>query len=144
VNADDNIWKRLDILNSRAHTILNFIKVFDWDVFKAANDEETIERLSMDYAERQEHNISFVYAGIVFDNLKDIDENNITSVPPKVRLRLRLNSTFVHDTTWVRPKLVEKINSYILKSGIYYMPCAHLTVEGIILYLVITYTFIWS
>ena len=103
-NAEDNIWNRLDDVIDRSNATLNFIKVFDWDIFMPAKDEETIERLSLDYDERQEHNISVVYAGIVFDNLHDVD--NVTSVPPKVRMRLRLNSTFVHDTTLMRQKLV--------------------------------------
>ena len=103
-NAEDNIWNRLDDVIDRSNSTLNFIKVFDWDIFRAAEDEATIERLSLDYDERQQHNISVVYAGIVFDNLHDVDENNASSVPPKVRMRLRLNSTFVHDTTLMRQK----------------------------------------
>lgn len=104
VNADDNIWKRLDEIIDGSKTVLKFIKVFDWDIFMAVKDEDAIERLSMDFTERQRHNISFVYAGIVFDSLYNVDEKNVTAVPPKVRMRLRLNSTFVHDTTLMRQK----------------------------------------
>lgn len=104
VNADDNIWKRLDEIIDGSKTVLKFIKVFDWDIFMAVKDEDAIERLSMDFTERQRHNISFVYAGIVFDSLYNVDEKNVTTIPPKVRMRLRLNSTFVHDTTLMRQK----------------------------------------
>ena len=104
MNADDNIWIRLEEVIDGSQTVMDFIDLFDWDIFMAAKDEETIERLSMDYTERQEHNISFVYAGIVFDNLHRADEKNISAVPPKVRMRMRLNSTFVHDTTLMRQK----------------------------------------
>ena len=102
MNAEDNIWKRLDDVIERSNSTLNFISIFDWDIFMAAEDEDTMEHLSMDYNERQKYNISFVYAGIVFDNLHNV--KNDTPVPPKVRMRLRLNSTFVHDTTLMRQK----------------------------------------
>ena len=104
MNADDNIWIRLEEVIDVSQSVLDFIDLFDWNIFMPAKDEETIERLSMDYTERQEHNISFVYAGIVFDNLHNADERNASTVPPKVRMRLRLNSTFVHDTTLMRQK----------------------------------------
>ena len=104
INAKDNIWKRLDDVIERSNSTLEFISLFDWDIFMAVDDEETIEQLSMNYDERQKRNISFVYAGIVFDNLHNVDEGNDTAVPPKVRMRLRLNSTFVHDTTLMRQK----------------------------------------
>ena len=104
VNAEDNIWKRLDDVIERSNSTLNFISLFDWDIFMAVKDEGTIEQLSKNYDERQELNISFVYAGIIFDNLHGVDEKNDTPVPPKVRMRLRLNSTFVHDTTLMRQK----------------------------------------
>ena len=103
-NADDNIWKRLDEVIDTANTTLKFIEVVDWDIFMPAEDEETIERLSGDYTERQKYNISVVYAGVVFDNLYGVDEKNASTVPPKIRMRLRLNSTFVHDTTLMRQK----------------------------------------
>lgn len=110
VNAKDNMWKRLDKIIKGSITVLNFTAVIDWDIFRPVKDEETMERLSMYYDERQKYNISFVYAGIVFDNVDGVDEKNITSVPPKVRMRLRLNSTFVHDTTLMRQKLVLHAN----------------------------------
>ena len=103
-NADDNVWNRLDEIVDNSHTILELIDVFDWDIFMAVEDESSIERLSMDYTERQDRNISLVYAGVVFDNLDNVSENNVTSIPPKVRMRLRLNSTFIHDTTLMRQK----------------------------------------
>lgn len=109
MNADDNIWKRLGEVIDGSNTVLEFIAAFDWDIFMAAENEDTMERLSMDYTERQKHNISFVYAGIVFDNLHVVDEKNISTIPPKVRMRLRLNSTFVHDTTLMRQKWVLKL-----------------------------------
>ena len=102
INAKDNIWNRLDDVIERSNSTLHFISLFDWDIFMAAEDEDTIEQLSTNFDERQELNISFVYAGIVFDNLQDVKNN--TPVPPKVKMRLRLNSTFVHDTTLMRQK----------------------------------------
>ena len=102
INAKDNIWNRLDDVIERSNSTLHFISLFDWDIFMAAEDEDTIEQLSTNFDERQELNISFVYAGIVFDNLQDV--KNSTPVPPKVKMRLRLNSTFVHDTTLMRQK----------------------------------------
>jgi len=101
--AADNIWDRLEEVIDGGSTVLAFIKLFDWNIFYPMENEDAIKHLSMDYSEWQKQNISFVYGGIVFDNLKD---ENATAVPPKVRIRLRLNETFVHDTSRMREKLV--------------------------------------
>lgn len=101
--AADNIWKRLEEIIDGGSAVLTFIKVFDWDIFHPIKDESTMQHLSMDYTERQKQNISFVYGGVVFDSLKNYSG---TSVPPKVRITLRLNRTFVLDTARMRQKLV--------------------------------------
>ena len=104
----DNIWDRLGEVIDGGSSVLAFINMFDWDIFHPTENEDALQRLSMDYTEWQKQNISLVYGGIVFDNLKD---ENATIVPPKVRIRLRLNQTFVHDTTRMRQKLVEIVCS---------------------------------
>jgi len=115
-NAANNIWDRLEEVIDGGSSVLSFIKVFDWDIFHATEDEKTMQHLSMDYTERQKQNISFVYGGVVFDSLKD---ENLTTVPPKVRIRLRLNRTFVHDTTRMRTKLV-RICAICMYSVVYF------------------------
>jgi len=104
--AADNIWDRLEEVINSGSSVLTFIKVFDWDIFHATENETTMQHLSMDYTERQRQNISFVYGGVVFDNLNG---KNLTAIPPKVKIILRLNRTFVHDTSRMRQKLVRLV-----------------------------------
>jgi len=101
--ATDNIWYRLEEVIDGGSTVLALIKLIDWDIFFPMENEHTMQRLSMDHSEWLKQNISFVYGGVVFDNLKD---ETAATVPPKVRIRLRLNETFVHDTTRMKEKLV--------------------------------------
>ena len=101
--ATDSIWERLEEVIDGGSTVLAFIKLIDWDIFFPMENERTMKHLSMDYSEWLKQNISFVYGGVVFDNLKD---ETAATMPPKVRIRLRLNETFVHDTTRMREKLV--------------------------------------
>ena len=69
----------------------------DWDVFLPVETERRMEELAGDYNWQQANNISFVAAGIVFTDLPQEDVPLTTAT-----FKIRMNSTFVHDTTTFR------------------------------------------
>lgn len=56
--------------------------------------EEELVQLAEDYNWQKELNITTVAAGIVFDNTSDPERT--------ASVRIRMNSTYVHDTTLIR------------------------------------------
>ena len=56
--------------------------------------EEELVDLAADYDQQKDHNITTVAAGIVFDDTSDPERT--------ASVRIRMNSTYVHDTTLIR------------------------------------------
>lgn len=74
--------------------ILSTLALFDWDIFMPRENEKELVDLAEDYDLQKDHNITTVAAGIVFDETSDPERT--------ASVRIRMNSTYIHDTTLIR------------------------------------------
>ena len=96
-----NIWEIMTRVHEESAGIHDALATFDWDVFLPLPSEEAMEELASDYAEQEKREISHIVAGVVFD--KDLP-SEMTSDLTNTTVKIRMNSTFVHDTTVYREK----------------------------------------
>ena len=100
-SAPGNIWEIMTLVHDQAAGIHDTLATFDWDVFLPLPTEEAMEELAADYGEQERRGITHIAAGLVFDkNLPPEMNPNITDTTVKIRM----NSTFVHDTTTFRER----------------------------------------
>ena len=71
---------------------------FDWDIFMPVDSEKDLEALASDYLKQDEHNISYVVAGIVFE--PDLVKSGFKSAT----IRIRTNFSAVVDPSQYRLK----------------------------------------
>ena len=100
-SAPGNIWEIMTRVHRESASIHDTLATFDWDVFVPLPTEEAMEALAANYTEQKRRSITHIAAGVVFDkNLPSEMNPNITNTTVKIRM----NSTFVHDTTTFRER----------------------------------------
>ena len=100
-SAPNNIWEIMTNVHDQAAGIHDALAKLDWDIFMPMPSEEAMEDLAADYAEQERKGITHVFAGVVFDkNLPPEMTPDLTHTTVKIRM----NSTFVHDTTAYRER----------------------------------------
>lgn len=98
-SAPGNIWEVMTNIHDQAEGIHDSLATIDWDFFMPTPTEEAMEELAANYAAQERKGITHIAAGLVFS--KDLPPEmtpNLTNVTVKIRM----NSTFVHDTTVLR------------------------------------------
>ena len=100
-SAPGNIWEVMTVVHDESAAIHDTLATFDWNVFMPLPTEEAMEALAADYEEQERKGITHIAAGVVFDE----------NLPPKMTpdltnatFKIRMNSTFVHDTTAFRER----------------------------------------
>lgn len=100
-SAPGNIWEIMTRVHKESAAIHNTLATFDWDVFLPLPTEEAMEDLAGNYTEQERRQITHIVAGVVFDkNLPAEMTSDLTNTTVKIRM----NSTFVHDTTKYRER----------------------------------------
>ena len=100
-SAPGNIWEIMTVVHNQSAAIHDVLATFDWDVFLPLPSEEAMEALAADYTEQDRRRITHIAAGVVFDeNLPPEMTPDLTNATFKIRM----NSTFVHDTTAYRER----------------------------------------
>ena len=100
-SAPGNIWEIMTRVHEESSSIHDSLATFDWDVFLPLPTEEAMEDLAANYTEQERRGISHIIAGVVFD--KDLPPE-MTSDLKNTTVKIRMNSTFVHDTTVYRER----------------------------------------
>ena len=100
-SAPGNIWEIMTQVHEGSASIHDSLATFDWDVFLPLPNEEAMEALAANYTEQERRKITHIAAGVVFD--KDLPAE-MTSDLTNTTVKIRMNSTFVHDTTVYREK----------------------------------------
>lgn len=91
-SAPNNIWTILSTVHNISASISDGLRQFDWDVFLGMEDERDLEELAGDYQRQDELGITYVIAGVVFD---DLSASNLK----QTTLRIRTNFSSVVDTS---------------------------------------------
>lgn len=97
-NNPNSIWKHVSLSSNISLSILDQIAAVDWEIFTPVTSEAEMQDLSSNYLLQQQKGISVVFAGIVLEDFLTSQEGELQSV----KLRIRMNSTYVHDTTLLR------------------------------------------
>ena len=92
-----SIWEYVAFISNASLYVLDEIEAVDWDIFTPVSTEAEMQELSSNYVWQKERNISTVFAGIVLEDFVTTG-GDLQSV----KLRIRMNSTYVHDTTLLR------------------------------------------
>jgi hypothetical protein len=100
-SAPGNIWEKMTMVHEKSADIHDSLATFDWDVFLPLPSEKAMEDLAANYTEQERRQITHIVAGVVFD--KDLP-TEMTSDLTNTTVKIRMNSTFVHDTTAYREK----------------------------------------
>ena len=100
-SAPGNIWEIMTRVHKESASIHDALATFDWDVFLPLPTEEAMEDLASNYTEQKRRQITHIVAGVVFD--KDLPAE-MTSDLTNTTVKIRMNSTFVHDTTEYRER----------------------------------------
>ena len=96
-----NIWEIMTRVHEVSANIHDALATFDWDVFLPLPSEEAMEELAGNYVEQERREITHIIGGVVFD--KDLPAE-MTSDLTNTTVKIRMNSTFVHDTTVYRER----------------------------------------
>lgn len=100
-SAPGNIWETVTRVHEQAASIHDSLAIFDWDVFLPLPTEEAMEEMAADYTQQKRKGISHIIAGVVFDeNLPAEMTPDLTNTTVKIRM----NFSFVHDTTAFRKR----------------------------------------
>ena len=75
------------------------IALVDWDMFYGVQNEAELEKWAADYARVQYNNFTYIFAGVVFQDIPD-DPEDLREVVVKIRM----NTTYVHETDVIRSK----------------------------------------
>ena len=100
-SAPGNIWEVMTNIHDQAKDIHDSLATIDWDFFMPMPTEEAMEELATDYAAQERKGITHIIAGVVFS--KDLP-SEMTPNLTNVTVKIRMNSTFVHDTTVFRQR----------------------------------------
>lgn len=90
--APGNVWETVSQIRDAAQGIHDALAMFDWDVYLPMNSSQALEELAADYDWQQRLNISYLAAGIVFDDGIDYGVTNVS-------VKIRMNFSVVHDTS---------------------------------------------
>lgn len=71
----------------------------DWDMFYGVENETEMEKWAADYSLVQKANFTYIFAGVVFPDIPTdpVDLRNVT-------VKIRMNTTYVHETDVIRSK----------------------------------------
>ena len=91
-----NLWVLLERAKAASASTKHLLSQFDWDVFKPVASEEEMERRARTTLPVLTRGNDTVFGGVAF-------QGNMSSIerPKVVSFSLRLNTTFVHDTSEV-------------------------------------------
>lgn len=97
-NSQDSIWEIVGFISNTSLSILDQINGVDWEIFTPVTSEAEMVELSSNYLGQKKRGISTVFAGVVMEDFVTSHDGQLQSVT----LRIRMNSTYVHDTTLLR------------------------------------------
>ena len=75
------------------------IAYFDWNMFYGVDNETELEDYAANYAKVQAEGFTYIFAGVVFPDITD-DQAELKNVTVKIRM----NTTYVHETDVIRAK----------------------------------------
>ena len=76
------------------------LSMFDWDLFLPVESESEMEFIAANYTEQKLRNITYIPAGVVFE--ENVASRDVTSTTVKIRM----NATNVHDPTVMKERCV--------------------------------------
>lgn len=97
-NSPNSIWEHVALVSNISLSVLDQIAGVDWEIFTPVTSEAEMQELSSNYLLQQQRGISVVFAGVVLEDFVMTHEGELQSL----KIRIRMNSTYVHDTTLLR------------------------------------------
>lgn len=98
-NSPNNIWNLTKELHMYVEFIEEVVNLVDWNVYYPVDSEDEMTTISLDPDLQKKLGITTVFAGIVFN--EDIDDDPLYNVT----IKIRMNSTYVHDTSIVKERV---------------------------------------